>query len=49
VIEEIRPGLKRWAGPHSEFDPRKGNLDESYGDVASVLFHGEDALAHALA
>jgi hypothetical protein len=44
LIEEIRPGLKRWAGPHPEFDPLEGNLDESYGDVASVLFHGEDAL-----
>lgn len=44
MIEEIRPGLKRWAGPHPEFDPLEGNLDESYGDVASVLFHSEDAL-----
>jgi glyoxylase-like metal-dependent hydrolase (beta-lactamase superfamily II) len=44
LIEEIRPGLKRWAGPHPEFDPLEGNLDDSYGDVASVLFHGEDAL-----
>jgi hypothetical protein len=49
VIEEIRLGLKRWAGPRPEFDPREGNLDESYGDVASVLFHGEDTLALALA
>jgi glyoxylase-like metal-dependent hydrolase (beta-lactamase superfamily II) len=44
VIEELRPGLKRWAGPHPEFDPVEGNLDESYRDVASVLFAGEDAL-----
>jgi glyoxylase-like metal-dependent hydrolase (beta-lactamase superfamily II) len=44
VIEEIRPGLKRWAGPHPEFDPVKGDLDESYGDVASVLFHAPDTL-----
>jgi glyoxylase-like metal-dependent hydrolase (beta-lactamase superfamily II) len=44
VIEEIRPGLKRWAGPHPEFDPREGKLDESYIDVASALFHGEEAL-----
>jgi glyoxylase-like metal-dependent hydrolase (beta-lactamase superfamily II) len=44
VIEEIRPGLKRWAGPHPEFDPTEGNLDDSYTAVASVLFHGEDAL-----
>jgi glyoxylase-like metal-dependent hydrolase (beta-lactamase superfamily II) len=44
VIEEIRPGLKRWAGPHPEFDPVEGNLDESYGDVASALFDGPDSL-----
>jgi hypothetical protein len=44
VIEEIRPGLKRWAVPHPEFDPSEGNLDESYTDVASALFHGDDTL-----
>jgi glyoxylase-like metal-dependent hydrolase (beta-lactamase superfamily II) len=44
LIEEIRPGLKRWAGPHPEFDPLEGHLDESYSDVASVLFSGGDAL-----
>jgi glyoxylase-like metal-dependent hydrolase (beta-lactamase superfamily II) len=44
VIEELRPGLKRWAGPHPEFDPVEGKLDESYSDVASVLFHGPDSL-----
>ena len=44
MIDEIRPGLKRWAGPHPEFDPAEGDLDESYTDVASALFHGEDAL-----
>jgi glyoxylase-like metal-dependent hydrolase (beta-lactamase superfamily II) len=44
LIEEIRPGLKRWAGPHPEFNPVGDDLDESYGDVASVLFSGEDAL-----
>jgi glyoxylase-like metal-dependent hydrolase (beta-lactamase superfamily II) len=44
VIDELRPGLKRWAGPHPEFDPVEGKLDESYTDVASVLFSGEDAL-----
>jgi glyoxylase-like metal-dependent hydrolase (beta-lactamase superfamily II) len=44
VIEEIRPGLKRWAGPHPEFDPAEGDLAESYTDVASALFHGENAL-----
>jgi glyoxylase-like metal-dependent hydrolase (beta-lactamase superfamily II) len=44
LIEEIRPGLKRWAAPHPEFNPVEGNLDESYSDVASALFSGEDAL-----
>jgi hypothetical protein len=44
VIEEIRPGLKRWAGPHPEFDPVEGDLDASYTDVASGLFHADDAL-----
>jgi glyoxylase-like metal-dependent hydrolase (beta-lactamase superfamily II) len=44
VIEEIRPGLKRWAGPHPEFDPAEGDLDASYTDVASALFHADDAL-----
>jgi Metallo-beta-lactamase superfamily len=44
VIEEIRPGLKRWAGPHPEFDPAEGNLDASYTAVASALFLADDAL-----
>jgi hypothetical protein len=44
VIEEIRPGLKRWAAPHPEFDPVEGDLDASYTDVASALFYADDAL-----
>ena len=44
MIEELRPGLKRWAGPHPEFDPVEDSLDETYADVASVLFSGDDAL-----
>ncbi|HXY86350.1 MAG TPA: hypothetical protein VEH52_12795 [Gaiellaceae bacterium] len=44
MIEEIRPGLKRWAGPHPEFDPVGDDLDESYRDVASALYDGGDAL-----
>jgi hypothetical protein len=44
VIHEVRPGLKRWAGPHPEFDPTEGDLDDSYADVASALFHADDAL-----
>jgi glyoxylase-like metal-dependent hydrolase (beta-lactamase superfamily II) len=43
VLEELRPGLKRWAGPHPDFDPAEGDLDGSYNDVASVLFSGDDA------
>ena len=43
-MEEIRPGLKRWAGPHPDFDPAEGDLDASYTDVASALFHADDAL-----
>ena len=44
MIEEIRPGLKRWAGPHPEFDPVEDGLDASYADVASVLFDAPDSL-----
>jgi glyoxylase-like metal-dependent hydrolase (beta-lactamase superfamily II) len=46
VIEEIRPGLKRWLSEHFDPDwkPEEGGLDESYRPVASVLFHASDAL-----
>ena len=44
MLEELRPGLKRWAGPHPDFDPAEGDLDDSYTDVASVLFVGPDDL-----
>jgi glyoxylase-like metal-dependent hydrolase (beta-lactamase superfamily II) len=44
LIEELRPGLKRWAHPHPEFDPVEGGLDASYTDVASALFVGRDSL-----
>jgi glyoxylase-like metal-dependent hydrolase (beta-lactamase superfamily II) len=44
VIEEIRPGLKRWAGAHPEFDPVGDDLDESYGAVASALYSGPETL-----
>jgi glyoxylase-like metal-dependent hydrolase (beta-lactamase superfamily II) len=44
VLEELRPGLKRWAGPHPDFDPAEGDLDDSYTDVASVLYSGADVL-----
>ena len=45
MIKQIRPGLKRWARPHPEFNPMEGGLDESYADVASALFDGVDSLA----
>jgi glyoxylase-like metal-dependent hydrolase (beta-lactamase superfamily II) len=44
VIEEIRPGLKRWAGAHPDFDPVEDGLDESYGEVASALYSGGETL-----
>jgi glyoxylase-like metal-dependent hydrolase (beta-lactamase superfamily II) len=44
LIEEVAPRLKRWAGPHPEFNPAEGDLDDSYTDVASALFHGDEAL-----
>jgi glyoxylase-like metal-dependent hydrolase (beta-lactamase superfamily II) len=44
VIEEIRPGLKRWAGPHPEWKPEEDELDESYRPVASLLYDARDAL-----
>jgi glyoxylase-like metal-dependent hydrolase (beta-lactamase superfamily II) len=44
VIEELRPGLKRWSVPHPEWKPEEDELDETYRPVASVLFRGPDAL-----
>jgi hypothetical protein len=44
LIDEIRPGLKRWALPHPEFDPVEDDLDESYTDVACVLYEAETTL-----
>jgi glyoxylase-like metal-dependent hydrolase (beta-lactamase superfamily II) len=44
VIEEIRPGLKRWTAPHPEWKPEEDDLDETYRPVASTLFRGPDAL-----
>jgi glyoxylase-like metal-dependent hydrolase (beta-lactamase superfamily II) len=44
LIEEVRPGLKRWAVPHPDWKPEEDELDESYRDVASVLFTGQDTL-----
>jgi glyoxylase-like metal-dependent hydrolase (beta-lactamase superfamily II) len=44
VIEDIRTGLARWVTPHPEWKPEADSLDESYGDVASVLHVAPDAL-----
>jgi glyoxylase-like metal-dependent hydrolase (beta-lactamase superfamily II) len=46
VIEELRPGLKRWVATHPDPDwkPEEHGLDVSYRPVASVLYHGRDAL-----
>jgi glyoxylase-like metal-dependent hydrolase (beta-lactamase superfamily II) len=44
VIEELRPGLKRWVSVHPEWKPEEDELDESYAPVASVVFHAPDAL-----
>src|SRR5438874_9356822 len=44
VIEEVRPGLKRWVSEHPEWKPEEDELDESYRPVASVVFNSLDAL-----
>jgi glyoxylase-like metal-dependent hydrolase (beta-lactamase superfamily II) len=44
VIEELRPGLKRWTGPHPEWKPEEDELDESYRAVASLVYRAADAL-----
>jgi hypothetical protein len=44
VIEELRPGLKRWIAPHPEWKPEEDELDTTYRPVASVLFHAAEAL-----
>jgi hypothetical protein len=44
VIEQLRPGLKRWVGVHPEWKPEEDELDESYQPVASLLYHAPSAL-----
>ena len=44
MIEELRPGLKRWLSSHPEWKPEEDELDESYRPVASLLYHAPDAL-----
>jgi glyoxylase-like metal-dependent hydrolase (beta-lactamase superfamily II) len=43
VIEELRPGLKRWLAT-PDWKPEEAELDVSYRPVGSVLYHGRDAL-----
>ena len=44
MIEELRPGLKRWTAPHPEWKPEEDELDESYRPVASLLYRARNAL-----
>jgi glyoxylase-like metal-dependent hydrolase (beta-lactamase superfamily II) len=44
VIEELRPGLKRWTARHPDWKPEEDELDESYREVASFLYRAPDAL-----
>ena len=45
MLDELRPGLKRWTAPHPEWKPEEDSLDESYQPVASLLYRARDALA----
>jgi glyoxylase-like metal-dependent hydrolase (beta-lactamase superfamily II) len=44
MIEELRPGLKRWVATPPDWKPEEAELDVSYRPVGSVLYHGRDAL-----
>ena len=44
MIEELRPGLKRWTAVHPEWKPEEDELDESYRPVASLLYHAPSTL-----
>jgi glyoxylase-like metal-dependent hydrolase (beta-lactamase superfamily II) len=43
VIEELRPGLKRWVAT-PDWKPEEEHLDVSYRPVGCVLYHARDAL-----
>jgi hypothetical protein len=43
VLDELRPGLKRWTAEHPEWKPEEDELDESYRPVASLLYRAPDA------
>lgn len=44
MLEELRPGLKRWTAPHPEWKPEEDELDESYRPVASALYRAPETL-----
>lgn len=44
VLEEVRPGVKRWLGEHPEWRPEEDELDASYRAVASLLYHARNAV-----
>ena len=43
MIEEVRPGLKRWVAVHPEWNSEEDGLDESYRAGASVLHDAANA------
>jgi hypothetical protein len=43
VIDELRPGLKRWVSVHPEWNAEEDGLDESYRAGASVLYLAPNA------
>ena len=46
MIDEVRPGLKRWLSEHFDPDwkPEEDGLDVSYRPVGSVLYHAPETL-----
>jgi glyoxylase-like metal-dependent hydrolase (beta-lactamase superfamily II) len=44
VLEELRPGMKRWTSTHPEWKPEEDELDESYRPVASLAYRAPDTL-----
>jgi hypothetical protein len=44
MIEDLRPGLKRWTSAHPDWKPEEDELDESYRPVTSALYVAPDAL-----
>ena len=44
MLDELRPGLKRWTAQHPDWKPEEDELDESYRPVASLVYHAPEAL-----